>query len=257
MENKSLFKGFIKEVFALVGIVGGIFIASRASKDIGDLIAPILALENSSSIKLMGFICGLIGFWVIMYLLGLILSRVSSMSGLGFIDRIFGFIFGAGKIFLILAIIIYSLSQIKIFKDKVEKKLLASVTYPLLLEFGSYIIQFDITNVEVNITNAVDTTVGNISKAAKEVFEETIQETKDEVNKISNEIIEEAKQKIQNVEESSQKVKQKIQSPKDIFKDVEQQIEKSEKDTTKLKQNIDDSIENEKVVYDDILEVEK
>ncbi|XPV54343.1 MAG: CvpA family protein [Halarcobacter ebronensis] len=63
---KGLMKGFIKEVFGLVGIIGGIFVASRLSENIGGIIAPILALENGSTIKLIGFIVGLIGFWIIL-----------------------------------------------------------------------------------------------------------------------------------------------------------------------------------------------
>jgi len=117
---KGLFRGFIKEVFGLIGIVGGIFVASRAATDIGEYISPLLALENESSIKLVGFIAGLIGFWVVMYIVGLILSKMSSMSGLGIIDRTFGFIFGAGKVFLIVSRIIYALSKVKVFKDKLK-----------------------------------------------------------------------------------------------------------------------------------------
>ena len=32
---KGLFRGFTKEFFALIGIVGGVFVASRLSKDAG------------------------------------------------------------------------------------------------------------------------------------------------------------------------------------------------------------------------------
>lgn len=32
---KGLFRGFIKEAFALIGIVGGVFVASRLARDVG------------------------------------------------------------------------------------------------------------------------------------------------------------------------------------------------------------------------------
>ena len=73
---KGLLRGFIKEVFGLVGIVGGIFVASRMAGEIGNVIAPILALENQATIKLIGFVIGLVGFWAAVYLLGIILSKI-------------------------------------------------------------------------------------------------------------------------------------------------------------------------------------
>jgi len=187
---KGLFRGFIKEVFGLIGIVGGIFVASRAAKDIGDLIAPVLALENESSIKLIGFIAGLIGFWIVMYLIGLILSKMSSMSGLGVIDRIFGFIFGAGKVFLIVSIIIYALSQVKVFKDKLEANFANTMSYPLLVEVGAYIIKLDIAKTTTAVEQSVDKAVEASKEAVADVTKEVIQEK-------TQEVLEEVKQKVQ------------------------------------------------------------
>ena len=87
---KGLFRGLIKEVFGIIGIIGAIFVASRVSVDIGNLIAPFLALENQTTIKLIGFVVGLIGFWIAVYVLGVIVSKIFSASGLGLFDRIFG-----------------------------------------------------------------------------------------------------------------------------------------------------------------------
>ena len=47
---KGLFRGLIKEIFGIIGIIGAIFVASRISGDIGNLIAPFLALENQTTI---------------------------------------------------------------------------------------------------------------------------------------------------------------------------------------------------------------
>lgn len=96
---KGLLRGFIKEIFGLVGIIGGIFIASRLAEQIGKSIAPLLALENQATIKLIGFILGLIGFWAIVYVAGIILSRIFQASGLGIFDRILGFFLEVLKYF--------------------------------------------------------------------------------------------------------------------------------------------------------------
>lgn len=140
---KGLFKGFIKEVFGLVGIVGGLFVASRVALDIGSIIAPILALENTATIKLIGFVLGLIGFWAVVYVFGIILSKIFSASGLGLFDRILGFVFGSAKVFLIFSVIAYALYQMQSFKGLMDKKFATSVTFPFLVETGGFIVKLD------------------------------------------------------------------------------------------------------------------
>ena len=110
---KGLFRGLIKEVFGIIGIIGAIFVASRISKEIGDLIAPILVLENEATIKLIGFVTALVAVWLVVYSAGVIVSKVFAASGLGIVDRIFGFVFGAAKIFLIFSVIAYALYQVQ------------------------------------------------------------------------------------------------------------------------------------------------
>ena len=48
---KGLFRGIIKEIFGIIGIIGAIFVASRISTQTGELIAPVLVLENQATIK--------------------------------------------------------------------------------------------------------------------------------------------------------------------------------------------------------------
>jgi membrane protein required for colicin V production len=57
---KGLFRGFIKEVFGILGIIGAIFVASRISTEVGGAIAPILAIQNEATIKLLGFVIALL-----------------------------------------------------------------------------------------------------------------------------------------------------------------------------------------------------
>lgn len=140
---KGLLRGFIKEVFGLVGIIGGIFVASRMAGEIGKLIAPVLALENNATIQLIGFIIGLVGFWAIVYVLGIILSKIFSASGLGLFDRILGFVFGSAKIFLIFSVIVFGLYQVKSFKNLMDEKVASSITFPFLVETGGFIVKLD------------------------------------------------------------------------------------------------------------------
>jgi len=169
---KGLFRGFVKEVFALIGIIGGVFVASRIAKDVGSVIDSFFKIDNESTVLLIGFIVSVLCFWLLTYALGMLISKIFSLSGLGIFDRIFGIIFGAGKIFLIFAIIFYSLSKIEAIKDKIEQKVGNSFMYPLLVEVGSIIIQIDTTTIVKKIENGIDNTKNNISDKKEEIKNE-------------------------------------------------------------------------------------
>ena len=182
---KGLFRGFIKEVFGLVGIVGGIFVASRMAGEIGQVIAPILALENQATIKLIGFVLGLIGFWAVVYVAGVILSKIFSASGLGLFDRILGFIFGASKIFLIFSVIAYALYQVQSFKSLMDKKVASSVTFPFLLETGGLIVKLDASDFVKKVEEKIgsDEIVEDEDSIKEKSFAQEVKATVNEIKK--------------------------------------------------------------------------
>lgn len=178
---KGLFRGFVKEVFALIGIIGGVFVASRIAKDVGSILDSFFKIENESTILLIGFILSVLGFWILAYALGLLISKIFSLSGLGIFDRILGIIFGAGKIFLIFAIIFYSLSKVEAIKDKMQQKIGNSFMYPIFVEVGSIIIKIDTSAIVKKIENGIDNNKTDVSNTKEEIKSETteINEIKD------------------------------------------------------------------------------
>ena len=116
---------------------------------------------------MIGFAISLVGFWLIIYIVGSIISKIFAASGLGIIDRIFGFLFGASKIFLIFSVIAYALYQVQSFKKIADEKFHKSIIMPHLISVGSYIIKLDTTA----ITNGVDKVVN--SAEASKMLEET------------------------------------------------------------------------------------
>jgi len=187
---KGFFRGFIKEAFGLIGIVGGVFIASRLSKQVGDIVNGIIPIENESTIMLVGFVAALIAFWIVAYLLGIIVSKMSSLSGLGIFDRILGFTFGASKIFLIFSIIIFALSKIEAVNNKLQKKTAGSMMYPLLLSSGSYIIKIDTSNLVNQIENSMDKAAETANNVIKDISAQTIKEQAEETVKTLKEQLE-------------------------------------------------------------------
>ena len=222
---KGLFRGLIKEVFGIIGIIGAIFVASRISGDIGNLIAPFLALENETTIKLIGFIISLIGFWIIVYILGVVVSKIFSASGLGLFDRIFGFIFGAAKVFLIFSVIAYSLYQVQSFKKAIDEKSAGSIVMPHLISIGSYIIKLDTSSITDSIGNTVDKVVDTAKNATdtqktSEKLEETIENTTNEVKKSVESTVNDVKKAVE--EEVVQKVEEQFKNTKNA---TEEQID--------------------------------
>lgn len=194
---KGLFRGIIKEVFGLIGIVGAIFIGSRFSKETGDLIAPILGLENSATINLIGFAVTLVGFWLVVYFIGEIISKMFAVSGLGIVDRIFGFVFGSAKVFLIFSVITYAVYQVQSFRKTIDEKSKDSIVIPHLISVGSYIIKIDTVAITQKIENSVNTVspikTQEVVKKAQETVETTTQNV---TNTIKDEVVKKAEEKI-------------------------------------------------------------
>ncbi len=216
---KGLFRGLIKEVFGIIGIIGAIFVASRISKEIGDLIAPILVLENEATIKLIGFITAVLFVWIIVYSAGVIVSKIFSASGLGVVDRIFGFIFGAAKIFLIFSVIAYSLYQVQSFKKVIDEKFSNSSVMPHLISVGSYIIKLDTTTISNSIDKVVDTAknstiIKETTNSVKDGVESTVSDVKQAVE---NEVVQKVDEKIQ---ETTQQTEEQIDAVKEKFKSI-------------------------------------
>ena len=163
---KGFMDGFIKEVFGLVGLVGGVYLASRLSVDAATFIDQnFMHIENNALLKLLGFLAILIVVWLSATILGAIFSKLSSSSGLGFINRLLGFITGGGKYFLIFALIATALSNVTLVRDNMQKYVKDSVLYPYLLKTGSTIIHLDSHMLGLGKTS----TTKFMSKTLKEV----------------------------------------------------------------------------------------
>ncbi len=141
---KGFMNGFIKEIFGLAGLVGGVYFGSRFADTAAKFINnEFLQMENMALLKLLGFLAVLIVIWVSATIVGSIFSKLTSASGLGFLNRLFGFIVGGGKYFLIFALIVTALSNVTLVKDNLEKYVKDSVLYPYLKEAGSAMINLD------------------------------------------------------------------------------------------------------------------
>ena len=184
---KGVINGFFKELFGLIGIIGGIFLASRVGDSVGEYLSNmIFKFENHAAISFTGFLATLAIFWLFMVIIGAIFKKLSSMSGLGPVDKLLGFLFGASKFFLIAAVIVHAAYNIKAVKSTIDSNMQNnSILFPILDEIGGIIMKID----PVSISQDINSTINDATKA----IDETVQSTIDTSTK---EMIKEVKAKL-------------------------------------------------------------
>lgn len=172
---KGIMNGFFKELFGLIGIIGGIFVASRLGNDVGHFLSDLIFnFENSSAISFTGFLTTLGFFWLLMIGIGQVFKKLSSMSGLGGFDQILGFVFGASKFFFIAAVIAHAAYNIKAVKAIIDDSSLStSYIFPILSETGAVIMKLDPVEIHKDINKTTQTIKDTASKAmSNEILQE-------------------------------------------------------------------------------------
>lgn len=192
---KGIINGFFKEVFGLIGIIGGIFVASRIGDSVGKLLSDVIfKFENDSAIGFSGFLATLAIFWLAMIILGLIFKKLTSLSGLGIFDKIFGFIFGSSKFFLIAAVISHAAYNINAVKSVLDDTgLKNSILFPILVETGAVIMKLDPVEIsnDINATTAAieEKAKSAIEKSAKDIVNDTKEKIRESMPEVSKDIV--------------------------------------------------------------------
>ncbi len=181
---KGIINGFFKELFGLIGIVGGVFVASRLAEKVGGYLNDtIFHFGNEAAIKFTGFLVVLAVFWGSMILIGMALKKLSSLSGLGPVDRIFGFIFGASKFFLIISIVVYAAYNVETIRKNLEKPMANSILFPIMVETGRYIMKMDPTDETEKLSE-------KLNQAQEKVLDSMQEELKEKSEKIKETVTE-------------------------------------------------------------------
>lgn len=137
---KGILNGLVKEVFGLLGIVGGVFVASKYTDWATSFVQnTFYKIQNESLASFVGFLFLLLVFWVLCLLMGILFSKMIKLSNLSFLDRLGGFLFGGTKVFLIFAILIFCITKINFLNEKLENFARGSYTLDLLRNTGSYV----------------------------------------------------------------------------------------------------------------------
>lgn len=151
---KGLSSGLIREIFGIIGMIGGFIIAIKFKAEVGAWISTNiydlnkLGLMDSNGTEIIaGFVAALFGIWFIALILGELLTKMLSLSGLGIVDRIGGFIFGGAKIFLIFAIIAVFVRSSAFLNKQARPFFENSFTYPYLIHTGAWMMGLKLNDI--------------------------------------------------------------------------------------------------------------
>ncbi len=181
---KGILNGFFKELFGLIGIVGGIFIASRVGTSVGQFLNEnIFHFESNAVVAFSGFLLTLALFWLAMVGLGHLFKKLGALSGLGAVDRIAGFILGSGKFFLIAAVIAYALNNINAIRENIAKPLEGSILFPVLVETGGVIMHLNPEELETATQKATEQGTKTLKDITIEHSDEIIDTVKSRLDK--------------------------------------------------------------------------
>lgn len=104
---RGIFRGSIKECFSIIGVFVGFFAAVTFYRSAAQLLAGWIA--NQGYLSLLSFMVIFSFIYVIISISGVIIKYLLKITILGWVDRIFGAIFGALKGGLIAAVLLLAL----------------------------------------------------------------------------------------------------------------------------------------------------
>lgn len=132
----GVFRGLIREVLSLSGLVLSFYLASNFDNSL----ANILPIENKSDFLIISaFILIFVSTLIFTSLLIKIISRVVKFAGLSLLNRVFGFLFGMARGLMLVLIILY-INQIIPFINLIDSK--DSILIPFLEPLFSIVLEY-------------------------------------------------------------------------------------------------------------------
>ena len=101
---RGIMKGLFVEVASLVALIGGVYGAINFSYFIGDYLEKTVSW-STEYVSLVAFAGTFVIIIIVISLLGKVFTKLADFAALGIINKIFGGIFGALKIGLILSVV--------------------------------------------------------------------------------------------------------------------------------------------------------
>ena len=92
---RGLFRGLVKEVSSIIGVLGGFYAAYTYYKVLAGLLAGLI--HDTSYLNILSFLIIFCGVLIVVGVLGVVIKYLLNIAFLGWVDRIGGVIFGVLK----------------------------------------------------------------------------------------------------------------------------------------------------------------
>lgn len=159
---KGLRSGLVREFFGILGLIGGLYLAVKFKAEAGAWISTTIydinrigVLSGDGTEIIVGFLGVLFGVWIVCLILGEIFAKLLKASGLGIVDKIGGFGFGALKVFLIFAVFAVLIRSSAFLNEQTKPYFQNSIVYPYLLKYGEIIMQIDSSTIKTSVENVI------------------------------------------------------------------------------------------------------
>jgi membrane protein required for colicin V production len=124
-------RGFVRQLLGLVGILAGIYCAYRISEDLTEWWHGHFDVDIKT-MKIVVFLIILALVYLLVLWLAVLLGRLLKMAMLGWVNRLFGMLFGAIKTVIIFCALAYSIHYLKLAGVEI-KDIEKSVTFDCLI----------------------------------------------------------------------------------------------------------------------------
>lgn len=115
-------KGLIIEFASLLALILGIWAAIHFSYFTGDLLNDYFEI-NKRYISIISFIITFIAVVIVVYIFGRIIEKFVDIIALGFVNKLFGAVFGIAKAAFILSLLILIINSLDTNKSVITEKL--------------------------------------------------------------------------------------------------------------------------------------
>tara|TARA_B110000238_G_scaffold97807_1_gene106546 strand:- start:1136 stop:1624 length:489 start_codon:yes stop_codon:yes gene_type:complete len=133
---KGLFKGFISEVASVIGLLSGIFLASKFNDDLSYYLQTFIEWDENYLLFLSFFIL-LVLTILIFSIAGKLITKLAKLIALGVFNKLLGGVFGVLKNVLVLSVLFFMFNMLNSSLELVDKnKLESSIYYNPLNEFS-------------------------------------------------------------------------------------------------------------------------
>lgn len=200
---RGIWQGFVAGLASLLGILLGVFFASRFYHELGGWIATnIYDLTSPELNALVGFLIIFILIWSVFSVLGAMFSlkRIALLRG---VDNILGLALGFCKAFILLSIIIFGISQINWLKNFSQNLEQNSALFPVMKNLAVKIMNLEqVQEVKDNL-NPMTNNLSPIQDSLKEGVQKAVESAES--------LSDEGAQQTQNAIEKAEELKEQAQ----------------------------------------------